>query len=60
MRIHLRDGASHETLVTLTRGDPDLPMTPEELRTKFASLVTPVLGQSRSDTLWEILGNLAS
>jgi 2-methylcitrate dehydratase PrpD len=59
VRITLDDGqvVTHE--VTRTKGDPDLPMTPAELRDKFIRLAAPTLGVARAAVLHAELGRLA-
>jgi 2-methylcitrate dehydratase PrpD len=43
----LRDGSRLASPDTTTRGDPETPLTPGELRDKFRSLADPVVGPKR-------------
>ncbi len=59
VRLHLRDGSQREKTVTGSKGDPDQPMSKDELQAKFHSLVHPVLGSEAATAAWEKLGQLA-
>ncbi len=56
--LKFKDGSQRERTVTGSKGDPDRPMTPDELRAKFGRLVGPVLGEARAWTLWDRIGKL--
>jgi 2-methylcitrate dehydratase PrpD len=56
--LHLADGTQRQMTVTGSKGDPDQPMTSEELEAKFHNLVEPTLGAKRSARAWELLGSL--
>lgn len=62
--LHFSDGSQRSAMVTGSKGDPDQPMTPVELETKFHSLSDPVIGEQMASTVWEnvrkleTLGNL--
>lgn len=60
VRLHLRDGSQRETTVTGSKGDPDQPMSDEELQIKFQNLVQPVVGTSATTAAWDVLGRLAT
>jgi len=57
VRIHLRNGKSEEFLQPTRKGDPDLPLTDEELNHKFLELAGPVLGtkaEKKLEQLWRL------
>lgn len=58
VRITLRDGQTFAMLQPTRKGDPDMPLSDEELNEKFRELALPVIGQPRSDeliaALWSI------
>ena len=58
VRIHLHDGRTVERFRHTRKGDPDLPLTDEELTGKFRDLVEPVLGGAASDVLASRLWSL--
>jgi len=49
--IEVEGGRHFEKEVRLPKGDPRNPLTDEELRVKFTSLVEPVLGPSRTNEI---------
>lgn len=51
IRVTLTDGSVHERHRPTRRGDPELPLTDEELTGKFRELVEPHLGASRTVAL---------
>ena len=59
-RITLRfqDGSERSHEVLGSKGDPDQPMSNEELKTKFLVLVSPSLGGDRAAAAWDRLGNM--
>ncbi len=59
VRVVLRDGSTIEELRTTRKGDPDDPLTDDELRAKFDELVEPVLGISASAVLSKELWGIA-
>ncbi len=56
--LRYKDGSQRERTVTGSKGDPDQPMTPDELRAKFRSLVEPSLGRDGARRLWDRIGRL--
>ncbi|WP_313297738.1 MmgE/PrpD family protein [Diaphorobacter sp.] len=58
VRITLRDGQTFAMLQPTRKGDPDMPLSDEELNEKFREFALPVIGQPRSDeliaALWSI------
>jgi 2-methylcitrate dehydratase PrpD len=56
--IHLKDGAQREKTVFGSKGDPDQPMTAEELEAKFFQLCSPYIGSQRTQQTWNQLGHL--
>jgi 2-methylcitrate dehydratase PrpD len=56
--LRLRDGSTRTALRNTRKGDPDDPLTDEEMRAKFVDLAAPVLGDDVSgqlgDRLWAI------
>jgi len=54
--LHLKDGKRREKVVYGSRGDPDQPMSPAELESKFYSLCERSLGIARAQRAWEALG----
>jgi 2-methylcitrate dehydratase PrpD len=53
------DGSQERTTVFGSKGDPDQPLTVTEMETKFAQLVSPVLGSKGAGLAWAALGQLA-
>lgn len=51
VRIELRDGAMHETTMPTRKGDPDFPLTDDELAEKYVDLVRPHLGEDATAAL---------
>lgn len=56
--IHLKDGTTLTETVYGSKGDPDQPMSDEELKAKFMNLVEPSLGSEKSQTLWQAFDTL--
>lgn len=56
--LHFADGSARSAMVTGSKGDPDQPMSPDELETKFHQLSEPVIGQSAASTAWQLIGQL--
>ncbi len=54
--LRFNDGSERERTVTSSKGDPDQPMSADEIRDKFQSLVAPTLGAERAGVLWEQIG----
>jgi 2-methylcitrate dehydratase PrpD len=56
--VTLADGSSHTATRWTRRGDPDDPLSDDELREKFDELVVAVLGRERAaalaDALWAL------
>ncbi len=59
-RVTLRwqDGRQRNRLVTGSKGDPDQPMTDDELRAKFIGMTRSVLGDDAARLAWDYLGGL--
>nr|WP_314623125.1 MmgE/PrpD family protein [uncultured Noviherbaspirillum sp.] len=58
IRMQLRDGRMLTLLQPTRKGDPEMPLTDEELAQKFDELAVPVLGQAAADALLDRLRNL--
>lgn len=56
--LHLQDGSQLEHAVFGSKGDPDQPMSAQELKDKFHLLCDPILGSVRADEAWYQLGQL--
>jgi 2-methylcitrate dehydratase PrpD len=56
--VRFKDGTQVENTVFGSKGDPDQPMSPEEIKGKFHRLSDPVLGRDRAESAWEIMGEL--
>ena len=54
MRMTFADGETVDAETALARGNPDNPMTWDDMRAKFMPLVEPVLGD-RSEELYDLL-----
>ena len=56
--VVLHDGTRHVYLQRHRRGDPELPLSDEQLNVKFVELVSPVVGVAHAQTLlkqlWEL------
>lgn len=58
VRITLDDGGDHEIFRPTRRGDPDLPLTDDELSDKYTDLVAPHLGDGPAQELLRVLWGL--
>lgn len=58
VRVHFTDGSQREHQVMGSKGDPDQPMTADELETKFHMLTDPTLGAVRAAEVWDRFGQL--
>ncbi len=56
--LHFSDGTQRQKTVFGSKGDPDQPMTAEELRRKFDHLCEPHIGPERTEGLWHALGRI--
>jgi 2-methylcitrate dehydratase PrpD len=56
--LHFRDGAQLEKTVFSSKGDPDQPMTAEELEAKFFQLCDPTFDLQQTRQAWNELGRL--
>jgi len=57
VRIQLEDGKSEEHLQPTRKGDPDMPLSDQELNDKFLELAGPVLGtkaEKKLEELWRL------
>lgn len=57
--LHMAGGSQREATVTVTKGDPQRPMSAQELRQKFEQLVQPVVGAEATARAWENWGRLS-
>jgi 2-methylcitrate dehydratase PrpD len=51
VKIESRDGRMEEYLQPTRKGDPDAPLSDEELNSKYLELASPVLGEARARKL---------
>lgn len=51
MTVHMSNGEQHSSQVDYPKGSIQNPMSPQERRAKFNSLVTPVLGEERAQQI---------
>lgn len=58
VRITMEDGMVHESVRPTRKGDPDLPLTDEELNDKYTELVSAALGPARTSALAASLWSL--
>jgi 2-methylcitrate dehydratase PrpD len=54
--LEFKDGSRREKTVTGSKGDPDQPMTDDDLLAKFHQLANPVIGEQNAARAWETLG----
>jgi 2-methylcitrate dehydratase PrpD len=54
--LHFKDGRRRERTVYGSKGDPDQPMSGDELKAKFYGLCEPCLGPERTRRAWDELG----
>jgi 2-methylcitrate dehydratase PrpD len=59
LRVRLASGDEHVRTRTVAPGDPDAPLTAEQLEAKFTRLAAPVLGAGRADALHAVLARPA-
>jgi 2-methylcitrate dehydratase PrpD len=55
VRVELLDGRSFEYFQPYRKGDPEMPLTDDELNGKFGELAEPVIGKARATHLLEQL-----
>jgi 2-methylcitrate dehydratase PrpD len=60
LKIVMRDGTVHESFQRVPKGDPENFVTAQEVRAKFASLVTPCLGEVGEAALFDVATHLES
>ena len=56
--ITLKDGTTLQNTVMGSKGDPDQPMSEQELTDKFFTLVRPSLQDKHAQQAWQLLGDL--
>jgi len=56
--VETTDGRTHEAFVPVPRGEPETFLSADELRAKFAALVTPVIGQAQEARLFQAVTQL--
>jgi 2-methylcitrate dehydratase PrpD len=56
--LRFKDGTQREKTVFGSKGDPDQPMTAEELEAKFSQLCKPYISSQRTQQAWNKLGHL--
>lgn len=56
--VRLKTGKSHEAVVPLPRGEPENPMSTEEVQSKFWSQVVPVLGEEKAAMIKSAMDHL--
>jgi 2-methylcitrate dehydratase PrpD len=58
VEIEMHGGQTYRYFARTRKGDPDDPLTDEELTAKYRELVTPMIGDRSSahllDTLWKL------
>lgn len=57
--IKLTDGRSVSSRVEWPKGDPENPVSEPELRTKFLTLATPVLGEPGAQRIYDAISSVA-
>jgi 2-methylcitrate dehydratase PrpD len=60
LELVLSDGRRVERFIPFAKGAPERPLTDEELKIKFDSLLIPALGAARARELSECVANLES
>lgn len=55
VQIETRDGTVREERVDIPKGEPENPLTEQELEDKFLRLATPVLGSTRAQRVVELV-----
>jgi len=58
VRVRLHDGRVLEHVQHYRKGDPELPMSDQDMRDKFFELATPILGARRADALCSFVQRL--
>lgn len=56
--IETKDGHKYEDLTTYTKGDPENPMSPEELKNKFFSLACRTISKERAEKIYAAVADL--
>ncbi|MCH7479933.1 MAG: MmgE/PrpD family protein [Chloroflexi bacterium] len=56
--IIFNSGEEKQHTVYGSKGDPDQPMSPDELETKFQQLTSSTLGNDLANQAWQFLGNI--
>ncbi|MEP6608485.1 MAG: MmgE/PrpD family protein [Burkholderiaceae bacterium] len=60
VRITLRDGTTRVSEPARARGNPENPLSDDELREKYRTLAQPVLGARRTENIERLVDSLAS
>lgn len=58
VRLYFADGATREAAVMGSKGDPDQPMTPNELEAKFYHLSGRLMSREKAAWVWDALEQL--
>lgn len=58
VEVDLRGGGTLSHQVAEPKGEPEVPMSANELETKYYSLVTPLLPRERAEQLADLIGSL--
>lgn len=58
LSVKLKNGQYHEAAITLPRGEPENPMTADEVHAKFSSQAVPVVGEQQSQALTALVAHL--
>jgi 2-methylcitrate dehydratase PrpD len=58
VEITMKDGKSYSQRIDLPKGEPEYPVTDDELKKKFMSLATDLVSDNRAEQIWEVVMNI--
>jgi 2-methylcitrate dehydratase PrpD len=58
VEIELEDGKKYSSQVDWPKGEPEVPMTDEEIRRKFVSIASTVIGKDKADRVLSVIEDL--
>ena len=54
----MKDGKSYAQRIDLPKGEPEYPVTDDELKNKFMSLATDLVSDERAERIWKAVMNI--
>ena len=60
MEVRLKSGTAHRVSIALPRGEPENPLTAEEVSSKFSSQTNSIIGSEKAGRLLALIQNIES